>query len=230
MAFKQLKLWFDEELALLLSEKIVQFDSKFDQKGFIKDVKNKVPDLELKDRVKLISDHLYVHLGSDFKNGIDILIKILGPENPKEIDMFKEYYWVMPIAKYVEDYGLDEFNLSMKAIEAITQRNTGEYAIRPFIQKYPKKSLKQMLRWSKNHNFHVRRLSSEGGRPRLPWASKLQQFIDDPTPLLPILENLKDDTSKYVQNSVANCINDFIKDNRPSAEVLIESWIPNANK
>ena len=229
MAYKQLKLWFDKDLAIMLGNKIIRIDEKFNKNNFVKVVDQGVTELELKDRVQFISNCLFEYLGADYSTGINTLLQILGPENPKEIDMFKEYYWIMPIAKYVEDYGLEDYSLSMKALEAITQRNTSEYAIRPFIKKYPQKTIKQMLAWSKSSSFHVRRLSSEGGRPRLPWASKLQMFIDDPAPLLPILENLKDDTSKYVQNSVANCINDFVKDNRPVAEALIESWIKEAS-
>jgi len=131
----------------------------------------------------------------------------------------------MPIAKYIEKYGLDDYKLSIKAIEEITKRNTGEYTIRPYIERYPKKTMAVLQRWSKNKNKHVRRLSSEGPRPRLPWASKLDIFIDDPSPLLPILDNLKDDSSKYVQKSVANCINDILKDNTEIAKSLIEAWM-----
>jgi len=153
-----------------------------------------------------------------------LLEQILGEENEKETGMFTEGYWLMPIAKFVEKYGLDDFNVSMKAIEEITKRNTGEYTIRPFIEKYPKRTMKKMLRWSKNKNKHVRRLASEGCRPKLPWASKLQLFVDDPNPILPILENLKDDNSKYVQKSVANNLNDILKDNYPIAINMIKKW------
>jgi len=144
--------------------------------------------------------------------------------------MFSNFYWIMPIAKYVEKYGLDDFEISMQAIMEITKRNTSEYTIRPFIEKYPQRTMTQMLEWSTHSNFHVRRLASEGGRPRLPWASKLDMFIENPSPLLPILENLKDDSSKYVQKSVANCINDILKDNLEIAKGLIENWVQNPTK
>lgn len=158
-------------------------------------------------------------------------MKILGPENEEETGMFTNYYWIMPIAKYVEKYGLDNFEPSIKAIEEITKRNTGEYTIRPFIEKYPDKTLKVMLKWSTDSNKHVRRLSSEGLRPRLPWAKKLQRFIEEPKPILPILNNLKDDPSKYVQKSVANCVNDILKDNPTVGKNLIEEWnTPNSSK
>ena len=138
--------------------------------------------------------------------------------------MFTNFYWIMPIAKFVEKYGLDHFQLSMTAIAEITKRNTGEYTIRPFIDAYPKEALSIMKIWSKDSNKHLRRLASEGGRPRLPWASKLDRYIKNPKPLLPILNQLKDDKSKYVQKSVANCLNDILKDNPEIGKGLIEKW------
>jgi DNA alkylation repair enzyme len=224
MAYKQLKLWFDKDLALLLCNKILTVDPNFAGADFVKIIDYKVSFLELKDRVELIADQLYLHFDSNYKKGINILLQILGPENPNEIGMFKEYYWVMPIAKYIEKYGLQHFELSMKSIEEVTKRNTGEYAIRPYLAHETDRTLAQMTKWSRHPNKHVRRLSSEGVRPRLPWAKKLEAFIIDPKPILPILNNLKDDDSKYVQKSVANCINDIIKDNSDIARLLIEKW------
>jgi len=224
MAFKQLKLWFDEELGKMLAEKILLVYSDFNKKSFIQKIKKGVSSLELKDRVELIADQLHENLPDDFDKSWTILNQILGEENEEETGMFKEFYWVMPIAKFVEKYGLEHFKTSMKAIEEITKRNTGEYTIRPFIEKYPKPTLKVMLKWSKSKNKHVRRLASEGVRPKLPWAKKMQMFIDDPQPIFPILKNLKDDPSKYVQKSVANNLNDILKDNYPLAIQLIEDW------
>lgn len=230
MAFKQLKLWFDIELAKLLADKLLEQDVDFNKVSFINRVAEKIKALELKDRVAWFADALKEHLVDDYSIAISQLMKILGPENEKETGMFKEFYWIMPIAKYVEKYGLQYFDLSMNAIYEITKRNTGEYTIRPYLEAYPERTLEVMKTWSLDKNKHVRRLSSEGVRPRLPWASKLDIFIEDPTPILPILENIKDDASKYVQTSVANCINDIIKDNLHVTKTLIESWRPNATK
>ncbi|MEQ9309436.1 MAG: 3-methyladenine DNA glycosylase [Balneolaceae bacterium] len=227
MAFKKLKLWFDKDLAKLLSDKIIKIDPDFDILSFIKKVDAGVQPLELKDRVELIADELHLHLGKSYSENMETLSQILGPENKEETGMFSNFYWIMPIAKYVEKYGLDDFGISMVAIKEITKRNTSEYTIRPFIEKYPEQTMTQMLEWSTHSNFHIRRLASEGGRPRLPWASKLDMFIENPSPLLPILENLKDDSSKYVQKSVANCINDILKDNIEIAKGLIEDWNQN---
>jgi len=230
LAFKKLKYWFDKDLAILLAKKITIHISNFNSESFINDIENGVTELELKDRVELISDKLHENLGASYQKNITVLTKMLGPENEEETGMFTNYYWVMPIAKYIEKYGIDHFEISMPAILEITKRNTGEYTIRPFIEKYQIKTLKTLEQWSKSKNKHVRRLSSEGLRPRLPWASKLQVFIDDPTPILPILENLKDDSSKYVQKSVANCINDILKDNLEIGKNLIKQWIKNPSK
>ncbi|MEL7121532.1 MAG: DNA alkylation repair protein [Bacteroidota bacterium] len=224
MAYKQLKLWFDGALAQLLSDKIKAVNPQFKDTGFTSFIDEQVQDLELKARVELIADELYERLGSNYPNCINTLLQILGPENEAETGMFKIYYWVMPIAKIVEKYGLNEYELSIKAIEEITKRNTGEYTIRPFLTKETNRTLEVMLKWATDSNKHVRRLASEGVRPRLPWASKLEMFITDPSPIFPILDQLKDDPSKYVQKSVANCINDVLKDNLEAGKELIEGW------
>jgi len=224
MAYKKLKLWFDEELAKMLADKIQPLHPEFNKRQFIQKVKKGVTPLELKDRVELMADLLQQYISKDFESSWNLLEQILGEENEKETGMFTEGYWIMPIAKFVEKYGLEDFDISMKAMEEITKRNTSEYTIRPFIEKYPIRTMKKMLRWSKNKNKHIRRLASEGCRPKLPWASKLQIFIDDPSPILPILENLKDDKSKYVQKSVANNLNDILKNNYPIAIDILKKW------
>ncbi|WP_107038258.1 DNA alkylation repair protein [Brumimicrobium mesophilum] len=224
MAYKKLKLWFDQELAELLADKIIALYPIFNKSSFVKAINQKISNLELKDRIAIIADELGNHLTTDYDTNARILTQILGPENEEETGMFTNFYWIMPIAKYVEKYGLNHFETSMHLIEEITKRNTGEYAIRSFIEAYPQKTMNKMFEWSTNSNKHIRRLASEGGRPRLPWAPKLDLFIEDPSPLLPILNNLKDDQSKYVQKSVANCINDILKDNKEIGLQLIESW------
>ena len=222
--YKQLKFYYGKELAELLAEKIKPFNKNFNSKGFINDVNKGVKDLELKARLEVITDSLKEHLPNNYKSAVNIQLKILGPENKNETGMFKEYYWLMPVAYYVEKYGLDDFNTSMKAIYEITKRNTGEYAIRPFIRKYPDKTLQIIKKWSKDRNVHVRRLSSEGCRPRLPWSQKLEQFIKDPSPIFPILENLKEDKSMFVKKSVANNLNDILKDNYDIAIEILTEW------
>ncbi len=227
MAEKKNKDWFDKDLAILLSEKIKPNYPSFDESAFVKNVTKSVKNLELKDRLAVIADELKRFLPQDYPEAADVLIASLGPENKKETGMFTEGYWIMPIATFVEKYGTKHFQKSMRLIREITKRNTGEYSIRPFIEAYPEKSMRMLEKWSRDSNVHVRRLASEGSRPRLPWAKKLNQFIENPKPLFVILENLKDDDSKYVQKSVANSFNDILKDNYEIAMKVLKKWSKN---
>ena len=136
----------------------------------------------------------------------------------------------MPVGKFVEKYGLDHFLLSMKAIEEITKRNTGEYAIRPYARQYPAKTLAVCTKWAKSKNFHLRRLASEGLRPKLPWAPKLEVWNDNPKPIFDILEILKEDEVKFVKKSVANHVRDWLKVHPKEAKKLIADWSISKNE
>ncbi len=216
--------FFGANLAGLLSDKIMEVYPAFNQRKFISEVKDHCGDLTLTQRVELIADKLQELLPLDYEKAINILTGIMGPENPQETGMFTNYYWLMPIGKFIEKYGLESFDISMNAIEEHTKRNTGEYAIRPFVRKYPEQVLQQMKIWAQSENFHLRRLASEGLRPKLPWASKLDIFIENPNPVFEILELLKEDPIKFVKKSVANHITDYIKVNPEAAFRLIHSW------
>jgi hypothetical protein len=156
---------FGENLARLLSDKILKVYNFFPQKTYIKAIRQKSTDLTYSDRIELHADELKKGLPENFKEATFIILSILGDENKNETGMFSKFYWIMPLGKFIEKYGLDYFNTSIKAIEEITKRNTGEYAIRPFIRKYPDKSLAKMKKWAQSDNFHLRRLASEGLRP-----------------------------------------------------------------
>lgn len=225
----KLKYYYGKDLAILLADKIYGVYPLFQKKDFIDTVDRKTLNLELKDRIRTITEALHEYLPLSYAEVIKILVSILGPSNPYETGMFKQGYWIMPIAFFVETHGLDDFELSTNAIYQITQRNTGEYAVRPFVIKYPKEMTSLMLRWSLDTNVHVRRLSSEGMRPRLPWAKKLDQFVSNPGPILPILENLKEDDSLFVKKSVANNINDILKDNYEIGIKLLKKWSESQN-
>ncbi len=216
--------YFGTNLAELLSAKIILVHKNFEQKAFIKAVTKGINDRSLTQRVEWIADKLRLFLPEHFPDAITILLKIIGPENEKETGMFSNFHWLMPVGKFVEKYGLDHFAVSMNAIGELTKRNTGEYAVRPFVRKYPEKTLKQMKKWAGEKNFHLRRLASEGLRPKLPWASKLELFIETPQPVFTILEILKADPVKFVKKSVANHLTDYIKVNPSEAAKLIRQW------
>ncbi|MFT4326953.1 MAG: DNA alkylation repair protein [Candidatus Woesearchaeota archaeon] len=222
--------WFGENLAELLSQKIKPAYPSFDNKTYCKTIKENVPGLSYKERVTLHAEVLKKLLPENYDKTITILLKTLGEENPKETGMFTEYYWVLPIAKYVELYGLNNFNTSMHALEEITKRSTSEYAIRPYIKKYPKEMLKVMTKWSKSNNFHLRRLASEGLRPKLPWAQKLDIFIENPKPVFNILENLMEDEILFVKKSVANHLTDYLKVNKEQTMLFINKHKDSKNK
>ena len=224
MAQRKHKDWFDAELARSLADKIAANERNFDQEGFVTYVTERLPPLELKARVATFADGFEHFLPGPFAHNAEILTSILGPENEEETGMFTNFYWVMPVANYVEQYGLEDFEAAMQLTEAVTKRNTAEYCIRPYLQKYPDRTMRQMRQWASDKNFHLRRLASEGVRPRLPWATKLDQFVERPHPILPILEQLRDDPIRYVQTSVANCLNDILKDHPALVRDILQRW------
>ncbi len=215
---------FGPPLAEILSRKIEAVYPHFKSQDYIRSIAEKCEGLSYTQRVELHARVLKEVLPGYFKEDLKVLMQILGDENPKETGMFTNYYWLLPIGKYVELYGLEHYKASIEAIGEITKRNTGEYAIRPFIRKYPDKILVQMKAWAKSPNFHLRRLASEGLRPKLPWAPKLDTFIKSPEPVFEILELLKEDPIKFVQKSVANHITDYLKVNTDPTLKLLSRW------
>jgi len=222
--------WFGANLARILSKKIEAEYPAFDSDSYIKTISKECKPLSYNARIELHADVLRETLPQDYLQAVAILVSILGDENPNETGMFKEYYWVMPIGKFVEKYGLDHFKESIKAIEEITKRNTGEYAIRPYLRRYPKKTIKILERWSRSKNFHLRRLASEGSRAKLPWSSKLDEFVEQPEPVFAILDNLMSDEIKFVQKSVANNLTDYLKVNNKAVSTFIRKHQKSSNK
>ena len=108
------------------------------------------------------------------------------------------------MAEVVAARGLDDFDYAMGVLAEMTKRFTAEFAVRPFFIADPERAIAIASRWAVSDNYHVRRLASEGSRPRLPWGLRLQAFVADPLPLIPLLKTLRDDPSEYVRRSVAN--------------------------
>lgn len=216
--------WFGSNLAGILSEKLLEKFPEFPAEDYIQSVEAQCAGMSYTERVVLHATELRMRLPRDYEKAVSLLVSILGPENPKETGMFKHFYWVLPIGKFVELYGLEHLEISLEAIGEITRRNTGEYAIRPYIQQDPDRLIRQMTAWSLSDNFHLRRLASEGLRPKLPWAKKLDLFIDDPTPVFEILSLLKEDPIKFVQKSVANHLTDYLKVNPVPTYELLREW------
>lgn len=131
---------------------------------------------------------------------------------------------VMCLSDYVEQYGQHDWELSMPALRDFTRFGSAEFAVRPFLDADPERGMAYLLAWADDENEHVRRLASEGCRPRLPWAMALPKFKRNPAPILPVLEKLKDDESETVRRSVANNLNDISKDHPELVLELAERW------
>ena len=205
-----------------LSARLKKTDQNFKHRRFAKQVlEGEWPDLELKDRMSRISDVIHHSLSGNFKANAQAVSKVAQSYRADNKTGFE--YMFLP--HYIEKHGQSDFRTSMKALAAITETGSAEFAIRPFIKLDESKTVKKLMIWANSRDEHLRRLASEGCRPRLPWAMALPAFKKDPTPILPILEQLKDDESLYVRRSVANNLNDISKDHPSVALSLAEQWI-----
>lgn len=213
-----------EPLKLLLNEALIQTFSAavcrvypdFDADRFTRLVFDENwDDRELKPRIRHITLSLGTCLPADYEESLHILTKVAPHCRGFE-------YLFLP--DYVEAYGLPYWNASIEALRLFTPCSSSEFAVRPFIEKHPEAMMAVMRQWAEDANEHVRRLASEGCRPRLPWAPPLRSFIADPSPILPILERLRADDSEYVRRSVANNLNDISKDHPELVKRLVRSW------
>ncbi|UZE96493.1 DNA alkylation repair protein [Alkalimarinus alittae] len=180
----------------------------FDQSKFVSMVMDEQwESKELKARMKHISMTLHKCLPLSFDQVVEILL-----EAGKSFGGYEGLFF----PDYIEQFGADDWALSVTALETLTQYSSSEFAVRPMIIRDPTKMMKVMMSWASHQNEHVRRLASEGCRPRLPWAMALPEFKKDPRLIFPILNRLKQDGSLYVRRSVANNLNDIAKDNPQS--------------
>jgi len=204
---------FVRKLGKALRGAYAAFDAAaFEKAVFDKSWKNR----ELKQRVRHISICVHRFLPFSYKKQVAMLEKIAPQFKGLEA-------WVFP--DFVEAFGLDDLETSVRAMGIFTVYSTSEFAVRPFILRYEKQMMKQLLAWAKHENEHLRRLASEGCRPRLPWATALPAFKKAPSPVLPVLEALKNDPSEYVRRSVANNLNDIAKDHPDLVLAIAKRWL-----
>jgi len=208
---------YSKEYITNLSSKLKLVYPKLDSNKFITTVMDtEWPNRELKDRMYHISRCLEQHIKHPYPKTISILSKIVSKFGSYEAMFFPAY---------IELFGLDDWKTSIPALELFTQFSSSEFAVRQFIIQNPKKMMTQMKHWSKHTNYHVRRLATEGCRPRLPWAVALPEFKKNPEMILPILEILKNDSELYVRRSVANNLNDIAKDNPKVVQIISKQWL-----
>jgi len=194
--------------------------------------------LELKDRIRQVAAALVAALAADTDadTACRLMEAALGPPGVgddlallRSSDAGLAGWAVWPLAEAVTLITLDSApTRGLQALHAMTQRATAEFAIRPFLARHPELSFAALHRWATDPSAHVRRLVSEGSRPRLPWGLRLQALVRDPSPTLPLLERLQDDASAYVRRSVANHLNDIAKDHPAIVADWLDTHLPGA--
>lgn len=232
-----LKLILDKEAIHLLGENLNFVNAQFNKSSFVKDAMNNIEPLSITERSNHIAESLRKYLPKTYSEAIEIILKSLTPPLEKREKNGLAPMFYMPHCSYIAKYGvdpifndgIDPFDISMNAQFHLTKRFTCEYSIRHFIINDEDRTLKVLYQWMKDKDPHVRRLCSEGTRPRLPWAMKIDSFVKDPIPTIPILEELKNDPDLYVRRSVANHVGDIAKDNLELALNLCEDWLKNSS-
>jgi 3-methyladenine DNA glycosylase AlkC len=192
--------------------------------------------LEFKARAMHLCAALEATLPANFDQAADIIEAALAsPGEGEDLSVLRSGpqglagWMVWPLGEFVVRRGIDAPQRALRALHALTQRHTAEWALRPFIERHPDITFATLAAWCTDPSAHVRRLVSEGSRPRLPWGAQLKDLIRDPSPTLPLLRTLQDDPSAYVRRSVANHLNDIAKDHPELVLQWLREHLPGAS-
>jgi len=219
---------FREETIRRLAEALAEA-GPLDVEAFVADALDGLETLELKNRVRRLSHLLRCHLDDDYRVALQHILRCLPPPL-QDTEGVTGGFAIWPLLQFVEDHGVDDPDASLPALYDLTRRFSAEFAIRPFLLRYPERTLALLSDWTADTDPHVRRLVSEGSRPRLPWGQRLQFLIDDPAPVVPLLERLRDDPEEYVRRSVANNLNDIAKDHPEIVVEVCRRWLDGASE
>lgn len=211
-----LKEMFNKPFYKQFAAEVAHVYKDFNVKQFLADVLENIEALSLNQRLRNTSVVLKKYLPDNYKTSVGILTD-LAPNA-------RRGYTSLVFPDFVGLYGHDDFDVSMKALKYFTQFGSSEFAIREFLKRDFYKTVKVMQQWAKDKDPHVRRLASEGSRPRLPWSFKLDEVIKNPEATASILDVLKNDDELYVRKSVANHLNDISKENADYMIALINGW------
>lgn len=220
-----LKELMDRRLVALIGESLAALIEGFDLAQFQASASNDLERLELKQRAMRIADAMAEQLPTSFVETAPLLIKAFGPPLEQTDGNGLAPFFYFPHSQLIATRGVSHFESGMMANFELTKRFTAEFSIRPFLIRYRSPCLEMLNFWTRDKNAHVRRLVSEGTRPRLPWAIRLPEFQSNPDLALPLLELLKDDPELYVRRSVANHLGDIAKDHLELALRVCEKWI-----
>jgi 3-methyladenine DNA glycosylase AlkC len=200
----------------LLATDLARLYPAFDTNRFLTLALAGLDDLSLLQRVRRMSESLHATLPDDYPAALAILRK-LAPHTGGG------FVSIVP-PDFIAVYGLEHFDLSMEALKFFTPFGSSEFGVRPFIRHDPARALAIMAGWAGDADEAVRRLASEGSRPRLPWSFRLEALVADPAPAAVILNQLRNDDSLYVRKSVANHLNDIGKDHPDWLLELVTAW------
>lgn len=196
----------------------------FDHVGFVAAATDGLEPLELKARVAHVAAALRPRLPEAWPEALRILVDSLPPPLPDASEVTSGFR-LWPLLHLVETCGLEHPETSLDALPALTKRFSAEFAIRPYLLQHPEHSWPRLHRWVEDPDLHVRRLCSEGTRPRLPWGMRLTDAVADPSRGLELLDRLVDDPEPYVRRSVANHLNDVSKDHPERAVQVARAWL-----
>ena len=180
--------------------------------------------LEISGRVGVFAEGLRQRLPQDYGEAVRGVVDKLGPELAEGEGYFNHAFHLWPVSRFIEVYGLEEPEVSLDAVEALTRAFTGEWAVRPYLERYPELTMERVHAWAQSDSHNVRRLASEGIRPRLPWAKVHTAFVADPSPIIPVLDQLHSDESLFVRKSVANNLNDITRTHPDLALAAAKRW------
>ncbi|MDX3911108.1 MAG: DNA alkylation repair protein [Sphingobium sp.] len=187
----------------IIADAGVSVSTRFDRASFLGAASDGLSTLSIMERVRHIADALYSALPAGYVDALEI-IRAMAPQ-------LTHGFQAVAVTEFVARYGRGDFDRSMEALTDLTRFGSAEFAIRPFLAQDTERTLTVMKQWTSSTDEHVRRLASEGSRPRLPWASRIPSLMVEPTRTASILEALKADPSAYVRKSVANHLNDIAK-------------------
>ena len=197
----------------------------FDKTAFIEACCDGIEALELKERVSYLISILNRYLPDDFCETAALLSAIPPIWHYGDPDDALRSFAAWPLVDYIAVHGINHPEIALPLMKTLTPLFSAEFAIRPFILKYPQLCHHYFSVWCDDQSADVRRLVSEGTRPRLPWGIQLKPFVADPTPTLIYLNALKEDSSLYVRRSVANHLNDIAKDHPKLVISTCKSWV-----
>ena len=217
----KLKDYFTRESITETGERIRRVHPPFEVDRFVGEALAEGWDqLTFTERSRRIGDAFWTVLDLAVEPGLDVIIGVLPEELDDPEGVLNDGFWMWPFGDVIATYAIDNLEPALRACEELTKRFTAEFAIRPFLDRYPE-VLDRVDQWATDPNEHVRRLASEGTRPRLPWAKRIDLPLDR---VLAVLGALRRDESLYVRRSVANHLNDLAKDHGDHIISLLEEW------